>query len=56
MNAEVPTKLTGRLRRNRLVHALWTRVKVLTALVRWNLRAVSDWRRQSASSGNGGYW
>jgi hypothetical protein len=41
MSAEAPTKLIGRLKRNRLVHALWRQVKAVVALVRWNLRAVS---------------
>ena len=32
--------MIGWLKRNRLVHALWRRVKAVVALVRWNLRAV----------------
>jgi hypothetical protein len=41
MSAEAPTKLIGRLKRNRHVRALWRRVKTVAALLSWNLRAFS---------------
>jgi len=41
MSAGAPTKLIGRLKRNRHVHALWRRVKTVAALLRWNLRVFS---------------
>ncbi len=51
MSAQIPTDLTGRLKRNHLVRTLGRRVKTAAALLRWHFRAFSDLVAPDALSG-----